>query len=207
MLTSAQWSVFMAATIVLLIVPGPSVIYVLTQAVEHGRRGALFASLGLALGDFVQAVFTAAGLSAVLASSLVAFHVVRYAGAAYLVFLGLKRFRKAVSSEPHYRAGPRRARALPLVTQAFLALNPKTTLFFFALFPQVIDVHTSNAWSHMLLLGGVFASLGFWTNFLFGVVGGRVALRFAPHGQFGSSARYVTGTVLIGLGLVAAAGK
>jgi threonine/homoserine/homoserine lactone efflux protein len=207
MLTAAQWSVFLTATIVLLIVPGPSVIYVLTQAVEHGRRGALLASLGLALGDFAQAAITAAGLAALLASSMVAFHAVKYAGAAYLLFLGLKRFRNSdLSLTRDEGVGAIGAGSGRLVVQAFLTLNPKTTLFFFALFPQVIDVHATDAWLHMLLLGAVFAIFGLCTNFLFGFIGRSVVVRFAGR-DLGPSARYVTGIALIGLGIIAAVGK
>jgi threonine/homoserine/homoserine lactone efflux protein len=77
----AHWTIFLAATFVLLLVPGPSVIYVLTQAMDHGYRGAVLASIGLALGDLVQVLLTVAGLSALLASSIVTFHVLNYSGA------------------------------------------------------------------------------------------------------------------------------
>src|SRR5438045_7543424 len=133
----AHWSVFLAMMAVLLAVPGPSVIYVLTQAVDDGYRGALFASIGLAAGDLLQAIATALGLAAVVASSPLSFHAVRYAGAGYLVFLGIRRFYatdRPAAGEPHHRHRDG-ARASSLIARAFFALNPKTTLFFLALLP------------------------------------------------------------------------
>src|SRR5437867_2490694 len=147
----AHWSVFLAAMAVLLAIPGPSVIYVLTQAVDHGYRGALFASIGLAAGDLLQAIATALGLAAVLASSPVTFHAVRYGGAGYLIALGIRRFcttDRPAAEEPHHRHDDG-ARPFSLMARAFFALNPKTTLFFLALFPQVVDMRSGAAWLQM----------------------------------------------------------
>src|SRR5689334_20756095 len=108
MADSAHWGIFFATTLVLLAVPGPSVIFVLTESLEHGGRGALLASFGLALGDFLQAVLTAIGLSALVASSTASFHAVKYAGAAYLVFLGIRRLSRPADAVS--QAAPRQRR-------------------------------------------------------------------------------------------------
>src|SRR5262249_230481 len=87
----AHWGVFLAATIVLLLIPGPTVMYVIGRGIDQGYRGALFSGIGLGLGDLLQVLWTAAGLGALLASSVFLFSVVKYAGAGYLIFLGVRR--------------------------------------------------------------------------------------------------------------------
>jgi threonine/homoserine/homoserine lactone efflux protein len=201
----AHWAIFLTATFVLLLVPGPSVIYVLTQAMDHGSRGAVLTSIGLALGDLVQAVVTVMGLSALLASSTVTFHVLQYAGAAYLVFLGVRRFRmndKVFTDSSVIHQDP--IRASSLIAQAFFALNPKTALFFVALFPQLIVPGEAPAWIQMLLFGCVFSVLGFATNAMYGCIGGSLAAGLTRNTRVRSSARYATAGMLIALGLIAA---
>jgi threonine/homoserine/homoserine lactone efflux protein len=202
----SHWGIFLAATFVLLLVPGPSVIYVLTQAIDHGYRGAVFASVGLALGDLLQVFVTVLGLSALLSSSIVSFHALKYAGASYLIFLGVRRFARNddkiftdTSASRHNRP-----RASSLISQAFFALNPKTALFFLALFPQLIDQTGAAAWIQMLWFGCAFSVLGFTTNALYGCIGGRLALGFTGNERMRSSARYATAGTLILLGLIAA---
>jgi threonine/homoserine/homoserine lactone efflux protein len=200
----SHWAIFLTATLVLLLIPGPSVIYVLTQAMDHGSRGAVLASIGLALGDLVQALVTVVGLSALLASSVVTFQVLKYAGAAYLVFLGVRRLAmndKALSHSSVVRQNPG---AWSVIAQAFFALNPKTALFFVALFPQLIVPGEGPAWGHMLLFGCAFAVLGFGTNALYGCIGGRIAAGLTRSERFRASARYATAGMLIALGLIAA---
>jgi threonine/homoserine/homoserine lactone efflux protein len=200
----AHWAIFLTATVVLLLIPGPSVIYVLTQAMDHGSRGALLASIGLALGDLVQALVTVVGLSALLASSVVTFQILRYAGAAYLVFLGVRRLAtndKTVTDSGVARQDPE---ASSVIAQAFFALNPKTALFFVALFPQLIVPGEGPAWVQMLLFGCAFAVLGFATNALYGCIGGRIAAGLTRSERVRSSARYATAGMLIALGLIAA---
>jgi threonine/homoserine/homoserine lactone efflux protein len=202
----AHWSVFIAAMAVLLAVPGPSVLYVLTQSVDHGYRGAYFASLGLAAGDLLQAIATAFGLSAVLGSSPLAFHAAKWLGAAYLFFLGIRRLRtpdSLTSGESHVRTADR-ASAYSLTARAFLALNPKTTLFFLALFPQVVDPRAGAAWVQMTIFGITFGVIGFLSNFLYGCVGGRFVSNVTATRRGRAAARYATAGTLIGLGVVAA---
>lgn len=201
----AHWSIFLAATFVLLLVPGPSVIYVLTHAIDHGYRGAVLASVGLALGDLLQVFVTIVGLSALLASSVVSFHALKYAGAGYLIFLGVRRFARndKVFTDPSV-IHQNHQKASSLIAQAFFALNPKTALFFFALFPQLIDQSGAPAWIQMLWFGCAFSVLGFTTNALYGCIGGRLASGFTRNERIRSSARYATAGTLILLGLIAA---
>jgi threonine/homoserine/homoserine lactone efflux protein len=201
---AAHWAVFFAATFVLLAIPGPSVIYVITQGVVEGPRGAVLASLGLAAGDFAQVLATVAGLSVLIASSAVTLRALQYAGAAYLVFLGLRAFigtapRAAPASEADRQ--PTSARAL--VTRAFFALNIKTSLFFFALFPQVVDLHAGSPFVQMMCFGAAFTVVGFLTNTAYGCLARRLVLAAAGD-RFQSLSRRASGVALVGLGLITA---
>jgi threonine/homoserine/homoserine lactone efflux protein len=202
----AHWTVFAAAMAVLLAVPGPSIIYVLTQAVDHGYRGALFASLGLAAADLLQAIATAFGLSAAFGSSPFAFHAARLLGGAYLIFLGIRSLRTtdSLATGESRDTTADRASAYSLTARAFLALNPKTTLFFLALFPQVVDLRAGAAWVQMSTFGITFGVIGFITNFLYGCAGGRLVSNVTATSRGRAAARYATAGTLIGLGLVAA---
>jgi threonine/homoserine/homoserine lactone efflux protein len=203
----AHWAIFLTATLVLLLIPGPSVIYVLTQAMDHGSRGAVLASIGLAFGDLVQALVTVVGLSALLASSVATFQVLKYAGAAYLVFLGVRRLVMNDKAFTDSGVVPQDPGASSVIAQAFFALNPKTALFFVALLPQLIVPGEGPAWVQMLAFGCAFAVLGFATNALYGCIGGRIAGGLTRSTRVRSWARYATAGMLIALGLIAAVTK
>lgn len=199
-----HWSIFFGATIVLLLTPEPSVLYVVTQGVEQGYRGAVFSSVGLALGDLLQVICTVLGLSAVLASSAVLFDSLKYAGAAYLILLGARRL---VEKKTPLRAKSRAERSgtpYALILQGFFALNPKTALFFLALFPQFLAENAGPAWVQMLLFGCAFVALGFITNSAYGCLGAKLVSVARRNNRFQTAARCVGGVTLIGLGLAAA---
>jgi len=201
----AHCSLFLGATVVLLLIPGPSVIYVLTQGIYHGYRGAVLSSAGLALGDLLQVLCTAAGISVLMGSSSTLFFALKYAGAAYLIMLGLLRLfgKDTCKSDPTGDEAPKTS-SRSLVMRAFFALNPKTGLFFLALFPQFIDQNAGPAWFQILLFGCAFVSLGFLTNFIYGAMAGKVSRLFTHSDRFRNSARYASAVTLIGLGLLAA---
>jgi len=202
----AHWTGFLAAMTVLLAIPGPSVIYVITQAVDDGYRGALFASLGLAAGDLLQAIASTLGLSAIFASSPLAFHAAKGLGAAYLIVLGIRRVFAADSPaigqprDGYHRGAP----ACTLIARAFFALNPKTTLFFLALFPQVVDQRAGAVWVQMSIFSVTFVVIGFLTNFLYGCAGRRLLSNMMSTSRGRSAARYATAGTLIGLGVLVA---
>lgn len=120
----AHWVVFLSATIVLLLVPGPTVMYVVARGVESGARAVLLSSVGFALGDLLQVLGVSAGLSAVLNSSPLLFGIVKYCGAAYLVVLGVRAIRRHQTSAMAPDGSASRVRSRTIVLQAFLALNP-----------------------------------------------------------------------------------
>jgi threonine/homoserine/homoserine lactone efflux protein len=196
-----HWSVFFAATSVLLVIPGPSVMYVVARGVDNGSRAVLYSAAGLALGDLVQVLCAAAGLSALLASSLRLFSIAKYAGAAYLIWLGMTTL-LARRAGTHAAPG---MRSRSLLLQGFFALNPKTALFFLALFPQFVSDTAGPAWLQILFFGCAFVALGFMTNSIYGCLGGKLFGDLARRNDvFRTATRYVSGVALIALGVAAA---
>ena len=201
-----HWSAFFAASIVLLLIPGPSVMYVVTRGIEQGYGGVVFSAIGLALGDLIQVFGTVIGISALLVASTVMFGVVKYAGAAYLVALGSYRLARRQTSLPFVQAVERSGRETSgsLVMQAFLALNPKTAVFFLALLPQFVAENAGPAWFQILLFGCAFVLLGFVTNSLYGFLGGILSAVGKESNRFRVATHYISNFFLIGMGIAAA---
>jgi threonine/homoserine/homoserine lactone efflux protein len=194
---------FAAATIALLLIPGPAVIYILNRSVSDGREVGLASVAGLEVGDAIQVLFAALGLSAVLATSATAFNVVKWAGAAYLVYIGVRTLCRQPDPIDTTQSGMSRQRAF---RQGIVvnALNPKTALFFLSIFPQFIDPDLGHAVMQSLVLGAVFLLLATIFNGTYALLasslrGVLLRGRALPFVQ-----RYVAGSVFVGLGLLAA---
>src|ERR1700751_2811135 len=135
----AHFLLFVGAAIVLLVIPGPAVLYITARSIDQGRRAGLVSVLGIGAGTVVHILAASVGISALLVRSALAFETLRYAGAAYLIFLGVAKFRSAGSST---RVAIPRRETLGQIFRKGIAvnvLNPKTALFFFAFLPQFID--------------------------------------------------------------------
>jgi threonine/homoserine/homoserine lactone efflux protein len=193
---------FAAASLVVLVIPGPAVLYVVTRGIAQGRRAAGVSVLGVALGNFMHGVFAAVGLSALVASSATAFTLVKYAGAAYLIFLGVRALAgkdgEGVQATPRHRSH----RRLFLQGVVVDLLNPKTALFFLAFLPQFVDPAAGSVGLQMLVLGGVFSSLGLITDGAYALAAGAVGERFGP--RLEDRLERASGIVYIGLGASAA---
>jgi threonine/homoserine/homoserine lactone efflux protein len=197
-------ALFVGAALLLLIVPGPSVLYIVTQSVAYGRRAGLVSVAGITTGTLVHILAATVGLSALLASSAFAFDVVKYLGAAYLVFVGLRRL---AGLEPDDQPHLRRTRDLGrLYRQGIVVntLNPKTALFFLAFLPQFVDPARGAAWTQILVLGLLFAALGFLSDGAWALATGTLGERLRRSRRFPLVQRYVSGSVFVGLGAVAA---
>jgi threonine/homoserine/homoserine lactone efflux protein len=194
---------FALAALALLLIPGPSVLYVVFQSAEQGRRVGLASVAGIHLGTLVHVAAASAGLSALIVASSLAFSVVKYAGAAYLVYLGVRKLleRHAETRVERVREPLRRAFARGAVVNI---LNPKTALFFLAFLPQFVAPDRGGVWSQALVLGLVFVGLGLVTDSLYalaaGTIGGLLRRRR-------SAVRYSSGIVFIALGATAALAK
>ena len=204
---ATTYGLFVAAALLLLIVPGPAVLYVVARSVEGGRLAGLVSVLGVELGTLTHVAFATAGLSAIVASSATAFGVVKWLGVAYLVWLGLQRllFREGGGEAP---AAEREGRLARVFAQSVLVqvLNPKVALFFLAFLPQFVDPSRGAAWSQVLVFGATLALLGLLTDGLYATLGGTVGgwlRRRSP--SFHRGERYVSGGVYLALGAAAAA--
>jgi threonine/homoserine/homoserine lactone efflux protein len=200
-------AVFAVAALALLLVPGPAVLYVVAQSIQGGRAAGLASVLGLHLGTLVHITAAAIGLSSLLVSSATAFAVVKYAGAAYLVFLGLRRLLALHANVSPGRAGDIRARPLGrvFVNGAVVnVLNPKTALFFLAFLPQFVDTKAGAVPLQIVALGLVFVALGLVTDSAYALAAGTAGGWLRGRRRAAAARRYVPGTVFVGLGLATA---
>jgi threonine/homoserine/homoserine lactone efflux protein len=200
---AATLGLFVVAAAALLVVPGPAVLYVVTRSVEQGRVAGLVSVVGVHLGSLVHIAAAALGLSSLLVSSAVAFDVVKYLGAAYLVFLGVRALLTRVEpGDAEVRPAPLRT----LLRQGAVVniLNPKTALFFLAFLPQFVDPEAGSATWQIVFLGLVFVALGFMSDGLYALLAGTAGNWLRSSRAFFAVRRYVSGSVFIGLGLAAA---
>jgi threonine/homoserine/homoserine lactone efflux protein len=200
----SRLAVFFGAALALLVVPGPAVLYVVTQSIGQGRRAGLASTGGIFSGTLVHVALATVGLSALLASSVVAFDVVKYAGAAYLVVVGLRRLAGRERAEGPRTAGGRRLGQLYRQGIVVNVLNPKTALFFLAFLPQFVDPSRGAAWRQILVLGLLFACLGFLTDGTWALVAGTLGDWLRGNTRYLGIQRIVSGSVFVALGAVAA---
>ena len=193
------FAVFIPATIVLLAIPGPAVLYVITTSVEGGRRNGLLSVAGVHLGSMVHITAAVLGVSALIVSSAIAFSAVKYVGAAYLVFIGIKKFFEKDETEPEARP-PKSGRRV--FTQGVIVnvLNPKTALFFPAFLPQFVDPDRP-VWTQTIVLGLCWIVLGVLSDGAYALAGGTIGGLIRRHRK---AVRYGSGGIYIGLGAVAA---
>jgi threonine/homoserine/homoserine lactone efflux protein len=197
-----SWLLFALAALALLLVPGPAVLYVVAQSAEHGRRAGLVSVAGLHAGTLVHTAAAAVGISALVVSSAVAFSVVKYLGAAYLIYLGVRRL---LTSVPPPAIERRKEPLRRLFKQGIVVnvLNPKTALFFLAFLPQFVDPDRI-VWTQVVVFGLTFVVLGLLSDSLCALVAGSLAAWLRRRRQI---LRYASGSVFVGLGVSAAFAK
>jgi threonine/homoserine/homoserine lactone efflux protein len=205
----AGWLVFLGTAAVFALTPGPGILYVLARSLSGGRRDGVRSVLGNGLGASVHVVAAALGLSALLATSAVAFTVVKLAGAAYLLFLGLQAiFRRHAEDpadepgEPGKPTGPAARLARSPLAQGVLTelLNPKTALYFMALLPHFVHPGPVPAPLVFLLLGFVALGMAMLADLTVALFAGRLATRIRGNARWRVRQRVVSGAVMIGLG-------
>jgi threonine/homoserine/homoserine lactone efflux protein len=197
-------ALFLLAALGLLLIPGPSVLYIITRSVAQGKRAGLASVLGVELASIIHVAAAALGLSALLLTSAVAFSVVKYLGAAYLIYLGVRTFLAREESQQAQAPAPKSFSQL--FAQGFLVnlLNPKTALFFYAFLPQFVNPVRGPVAGQILLLGALFVLLASCTDCLYALLGSTVGRWLTRNARFRPIRRYVTGSIYIVLGVTAA---
>ena len=204
---SSTLLVFGAAALALIVVPGPAVLYIVAQSIDRGRLAGFVSALGVATGGLVHVTAAAIGLSSLLVSSATAFNVVKFAGAGYLIGLGLwtilRRPDEPAVEIPKERKLSRRYWQGVVVN----ILNPKTALFFFAFLPQFVDPEKGSAALQIGVLGLLFVTLAVASDSMWALAAGTASERLRGNRRFLGIQRYVSGSVFCGLGALTAVAK
>ena len=204
MIEFSQLYFFLGASLALLLVPGPAVLYITARSANQGRLAGLVSVLAIETANFLQALAATLGLSAILLSSALAFDVVKYLGAAYLIYLGV---RKLLAPEEETANGEVKEESLSRIYwQGFAVnlLNPKTALFYFAFLPQFVDPAKGNVTTQTLFLGAIFVGMAFITDSLYALLASSLADRMRGSQHFQRGQRYFAGLVYVGLGITTA---
>jgi threonine/homoserine/homoserine lactone efflux protein len=197
-------SLFITAALILVFTPGPNTLYIIARSVQQGRVAGIVSSLGVQVGSLFHIAAAALGVSALLLSSALAFSVVKYVGAAYLIYLGVKTL---LTQEKVAEAETVEVKSL---SRAFYQgvlvslLNPKAALFFFAFLPQFVDAKRGPAATQILFLGAIVVVLGALSDSIYALLSGSVGNLLRGNLRLLRAQRYFAGSVYIGLGAMTA---
>ena len=199
----SHFAVFLGAAFVLVIVPGPAVLYITARSIDQGRLAGIVSVLGISVGTLVHLFAAAVGVSAILVRSALAFQTLRYAGAAYLVWLGVMKFRSARNATDVASAPRESLKQIFRKGVAVNILNPKTALFFFAFLPQFVDPSRPAA-SQIVILGLIFLALAVTSDSMYAIAAGSAATWLRARTSIVRRSAYAAGTVYIALGAMTA---
>lgn len=207
MIDLGHFLIFVSAAFLLAIAPGPGMLYVLARSLAGGRREGLLSALGTFFGGMVHVFAAAAGISIILAKSAIAFSTVKYLGAAYLCFLGVRMILDARKDQPLSLASLQRERN-PL-WQGVLTevLNPKTALFFLSFIPQFVNRGSGHVFAQFVVLGTLSVTLNTTADIVVTLLAGPLGQRIRGSERFRRRQRTLTGAVMIGLGSYLALGE
>ena len=194
---------FSAAALILFVVPGPAVLYIVTRSVAQGQRAGLVSVAGIHTGSLVHIAAAVIGLTTLLATSATAFRAVKWAGAAYLVYLGLRAFLERDEDRAESEPVPTSMRRIFIQGFVVTLLNPKVAVFFLAFVPQFVDPMGGTA-TQVLVLGAAFLVIGVVMDGLYALVAGSLGDRLQRSGWWRRGRRWVSGSIYVALGVVAA---
>lgn len=204
MIDTTSLFLFAVANFIVLITPGPAVIYTVSRSLDQGRRAGLLSVYGLALGTFPHALAVAFGVAGVLASSVIAFEVLRYLGAAYLVYLGCCRLRLKSTAPAVAKRKPKTGLAAFLESFTVGVLNPKSIMFFLAFLPQFVDPARGYPVVQTLLLWLISQLMAVIVGSAYALTAAWLRRWFVARKALSAAGDYFAGSVYIGLGLAAA---
>ena len=196
--------IFLGAGFIMLVVPGPAVLYITAQSIDQGTKAGIISTLGIAVGSLVHIVFAALGISTILVTSAAAFNIVKYIGAAYLIYLGVKKFLEKETVEEFQKVIEVKYSEIFYKGVLVNLFNPKTALFFFAFLPQFIDITKSSPTFQMIFLGVILTILGIISDGAYALLAGKVSGFLKKNTGVLKAQKYVTGSIYILLGAVTA---
>jgi threonine/homoserine/homoserine lactone efflux protein len=202
-----EWSsliVFMIAAAVLLVVPGPAVLYIVARSVNQGRLAGIVSALGIQIGTLFHIVAAALGVSAILVTSARAFQVVKFLGAAYLVYLGIRTLLDRKQPDALSASEPQELSRIFYQGVIVNLLNPKTALFFFAFLPQFADPARGPVALQILLLGVIFVTMAICSDSIYALLAGTIGRSLKSNLAVLRGQRYFAGFVYIALGVTTA---
>lgn len=204
MIDSSSLAIFILASLALLLAPGPAVLYVVARSIDQGRMAGIVSVLGISLGGFVHVFMAAVGLSALLVSSALAFTMVKYLGAAYLVYLGITTLMTPTKT----------VKETEIVTMSHVKifrqgmivniLNPKTALFFFTFIPQFVDPIRGSVALQIIFLGTLFLVMAIITDSIYALVAGTLGQWLKANQTFLRVQKYLSGSIYVVLGVTTA---
>lgn len=203
MIEPSQLVFFLGAALALLLVPGPAVLYITARSANQGRLAGLVSVLAIESANLLQAVAATLGLSAILLSSALAFNLVKYLGAAYLIYLGFQKLFYFNETEQE-AVQPESLAHIYWQGFAINLLNPKTALFFFAFLPQFVNPAKGNVMGQTLFLGVLFVGMALMTDSLYALLASSLAEKLRGNQHFRKGQRYFAGLIYVGLGITTA---
>lgn len=203
--TTATLIVFSGAALLLLLIPGPAVLYIVARGASQGRRAGLVSVAGIHVGTLVHIGAAVLGLSALIVASATAFTAIKLAGAAYLIYLGVTALLRRGSRNGLRPEEPLQSEQRIFVDGIVLnILNPKTAVFFLAFVPQFVDVDASNTTTQLIALGMTFILLGLVTDSVYALAAGWIGTRLRTSPSASRRSETAAGVTYIGLGLTTA---
>jgi len=196
--------VFLLAALILLLTPGPAVLYIIARSIDQGRLAGFVSVLSIESGNSVHVLAATLGLSAILMSSALAFSIVKYLGAAYLIYLGIRRLLSRDDNHEIVKVQKQSLRRIYSQGVLVAILNPKTALFFLAFLPQFVDPSADSVALQLLTLGGLFVMMAIMTDSMYALLASTAGSWLKKNRSFLNAERYVVGSVYIGLGVTAA---
>ncbi|MBD2090265.1 LysE family translocator [Microcoleus sp. FACHB-1515] len=196
--------IFAAASFAIAIVPGPAVLYIVARSINQGRLAGIVSMLGIEFANFFHIAAAAFGLSALLMSSAIAFSIIKYLGAAYLIYLGIRTLLTREEVQPNRPVESDSLKRIFFQGVVVNILNPKVALFYFAFLPQFVDRSQDSAVSQILILGCLFVAIATVSDGLYALIAGSIGQWLRGNLRFLRAQRYFSGSVYLGLGLTTA---
>jgi threonine/homoserine/homoserine lactone efflux protein len=204
MLDTVNLTLFLITALVILVTPGPAVLYIIARSVDQGRLAGIVSTLGVGFGTTFHVAAAALGVSALLATSATAFSVLKYLGAAYLIYLGIRKLMELDLDERQRVRVPESLGRIFWQGVVVNVLNPKTALFFLAFLPQFVDIPRGHTTLQMVVLGLLFVIMGIFSDGVWALLAGTAGGWLKNHLGFVRAQRYFSGSVFIALGVTMA---